>query len=135
MGRAAAKRKASLVKAYAERIPRKALEMYREAVKRVIGRKSGIYVLSKGSKLYYVGVARKLPSRLREHLTDHHRKGWDWFSFYRIPPKYLKQIEAILIRVARPSGNRQRGSFGKRKNVRKRLIAQIKKSAASIFQE
>ncbi len=110
-----------MVKAYAERIPRKIPEIrhYREPVKTVIGKKSGIYVLTEKRKrkerLYYVGVASKLPKRLARHLKDRHREGWNQFSFYRIGPKYLRQVESLLIRVARPRGNSQKGSLGEEK--------------------
>lgn len=128
------RRKASLVKAYAEGIPRTALEDWKKAVEKVVRKKSGIYTLSKGKKLHYVGIASELPSRLKEHLRDHLKESWDRFSFYRIPRSYLKQIEAILVRIARPKGNRQKGTFGRGRNVRKKLIKEIQRAAVAGFE-
>src|SRR5271156_5624885 len=100
-----AKRKSSrglLVRAYAEEISANLLEQHGDTVKRVIGKKKGVYVLSKDGKPYYVGLASKLPSRLRHHLKDRHARRWDRFNFYAIrSQKYLKDLESILIRVAR----------------------------------
>lgn len=121
------KRKRSIVTGYAEGIHASVLESYKKAVKRVVGRKSGIYALTKGTKLYYVGIASSLPSRLARHLKDRHRRKWNRFSFYRIGRKrILRDIESILIRVSQPEGNKQRGRFGGRnKNLRKRLMNEI----------
>jgi excinuclease UvrABC nuclease subunit len=95
-------------------------------VKWVIGKKHGVYVLSKAGKPYYVGLAKKLPSRLRHHLKDRHARKWDHFNFYAIrSQKHLKDLESILIRVARPKGNKQLGGFGKDKNLRKKLQKEI----------
>lgn len=141
MKRSRRRRKASLVQAYAERIPRKVLENpdYREATKRVIKKKAGIYVLAKArrrkkkDKLYYVGIASELPRRLDRHLKDRHRGEWNEFTFYWTHPKYLRQIESLLIRVARPPGNTQKGSLGRRKNVKRKLISEIARAAKGIF--
>ena len=128
--------KGALVRSYAEGIKRKVLERNQESVKRVVGRKSGVYVLSKGDRLYYVGLSNKLHSRLNHHLDDKHKRQWDRFSFYSIGRKrYLKDIESILTRIAKPPGNSQKGSFGKNKNLRKRFISEIKKDILDSFAE
>ncbi len=44
-----------LVRAYAENISAKLLEQHGDTVKLVIGRKRGVYVLSKDGKPYYIG--------------------------------------------------------------------------------
>jgi hypothetical protein len=118
--------KGLLVRAYAEGISANLLEQHGDTVKWVIGKKHGVYVLSKDGKPYYVGLAKKLPSRLRHHLKDRHARKWDHFNFYAIrSQKYLKDLESILIRVARPKGNKQLGGFGKDKNLRKKLQKEI----------
>lgn len=137
-GRSLAKKRKSLrgllVQSYAEKISKKLLEQHRDTVKLVIGRKSGVYVLSKNGKPYYIGLASKLPSRLNDHLKDRHAGNWDRFNFYAIRrQKYLKDLESILIRVARPDGNRQRGGFGKDKNLRRRLRNEIIQSIKADF--
>ena len=123
-----------LVRAYAERISAGLLEKHGDTVRLVIGKKKGVYVLSKDSKPYYVGLASKLPSRLSHHLKDRHAGKWDRFNFYAIRSrKYIKDIESILIRVAQPEGNRQRGGFGNDKNLRKTLRNEIIQSIKADF--
>ena len=73
-----------LVRAYAENISANHLEKHGDTVKTVIGRKRGVYVLSKHGKPYYIGLATKLPSRLSHHLKDRHAGNWDRFNFYAI---------------------------------------------------
>jgi hypothetical protein len=102
----------------------------------VVGRKSGVYLLSRGRAPYYVGLSNKLRSRLTTHLDDKHRGKWDRFSFYSIgKKKYIKDIESILVRVAQPPGNSQEGSFGKNKNLKKRFILELKKDIMNSFAE
>ncbi len=114
------------MKSYAEGLAAELLEKSRETVRRVIGRKSGVYVLTKGGRPYYVGLASRLRSRLETHLEDRHHGKWDRFNIYSIgKKKYLKDVETILIRVADPRGNHQRGSFGKHRNLTKKLKAEI----------
>jgi hypothetical protein len=131
------KRKSSrglLVRAYAENISARLLEQHGDTVKLVIGRKSGVYVLSKHGKPYYIGLAKKLPSRLSHHLRDRHAGKWDRFNFYAIRSrKYVKDLESILIRVAQPDGNRQKGGFGKDKNLRRTLRNEIIQSIRDDF--
>jgi len=123
-----------LVRAYAVNISAKLLEQHGDTVKLVIGRKRGVYVLSKDGKPYYIGLASKLPSRLSHHLKDRHAGNWDRFNFYAIrSKKYTKDVESILIRVAQPEGNRQRGGFGKDKNLRRTLRKEIIESIRADF--
>lgn len=123
-----------LVPAYAGDISAKLLEKHGDTVKTVIGRKRGVYVLSKDGKPYYIGLANKLPSRLSHHLKDRHAGNWDRFDFYAIrSKKYIKDLESILIRVAQPEGNKQRGGFGKDKNLRQTLRNEIIQSIRADF--
>lgn len=131
------KRKASrgaLVGAYAEDINTTLLERYKAIVKAVIGRRSGIYVLKKGKKPYYIGLASSLRGRLNTHLHDKHARKWDRFTFYAIAKrKYLKDLESILIRIAEPRGNEQTGHFGKKKDVRKEIHKEILRAVTESF--
>ena len=116
----------ALVKSYAEHLNANLFQQHGETVKSVIGRKSGIYVLSQDGSPYYVGLASKLHSRVAHHLKDKLEGKWDRFSFYAIGKKrYLKDVETILIRVADPEGNNQRGTFGKNRNIGKKLRKEI----------
>ncbi len=96
--------------AYAEDISANLLDLLRDTVTGVIGGRRGLYVLSKHGKPYYIGLAKKLPSRLSYHLKDRHAGNWDRFTFYEIhSAKNVKNLESLLIRVTKPAGNRQRG--------------------------
>ena len=77
-------------------------------------RGSGIYVLYKGNRVYYVGKSKtSLRRRLREHaLKDRHKEKWGTFSLYQIGRiKYIEDIESLLIRIIDPPGNRIKGRF------------------------
>jgi hypothetical protein len=116
----------SLVRYYAEGVGATVLESPQESVKRVIGRKSGVYILTKNGQPYYVGLASKIRSRLGRHLKDKHKGKWDRFSIYLIGrQKFLKDIESILIRVLSPKGNGQSGRFAKKGNLVGKLKAEI----------
>jgi hypothetical protein len=116
----------SLVRHYAEGVGATVLENSQESVKRVIGRKSGIYILTKKDEPCYVGLASKIRSRLGRYLKDKHKGKWDRFSIYLIGRKrFLKDIESILIRVLSPEGNGQRGRFAKKGNLVGKLKAEL----------
>jgi len=116
----------ALVKGYAEGLSASLLEKFPDAFKAVVGKKSGIYVLARNKEVYYVGMAKELPGRIKHHLDDRHRRRWDRFSFYRIGKKeYIRDIESMLIRVVDPSGNKMKGNFGSKKNLSKRLRHEI----------
>jgi hypothetical protein len=70
------------------------------------------------NKVYYVGLASNLRSRLRHHLDDKHAKYWDSFSVYlTVNDQHLRQLESLVIRIARPKGNDQKGKFGRAENL------------------
>jgi predicted GIY-YIG superfamily endonuclease len=126
--------KGNFVKAYAEGIGAKFLESHKVEVDNVVGRKSGLYVLTKNSKPYYVGLASNLHFRIGKHLKDRLAGRWDRFSFYSIPKqKYLKDVETILVRVAEPKANKQKGSFGKHRNKKHQLKREIIQSVKRNF--
>ncbi len=97
-------------------------KQYREA----LGRKDrgrGIYVLYRKGRVYYIGLSTSsMRSRLRSHATrDRHAGKWDTFSFYQVRRgKYIKDIESLLLRVFRPSGNKVSGRFHRKYNVTRR---------------
>src|SRR5712675_787084 len=86
------------------------IEHHLKCFREFIGhRKCGIYVLRTDGDIYYVGLASSLRSRLANHLKDHHQGKWNQFDLYVIrkgKAKYLRELEALLIRVAKPTGNR-----------------------------
>lgn len=84
----------------------------------------GIYVLYNGDAVYYIGLSKtSLRRQLRKHaLQDRHKGKWDRFSFYQIgKTKYIKDIESILLRVFRPTGNSVVGRFKRKYNLKNKI--------------
>ena len=97
----------------------KPAEEYRDALGKT-NRGRGIYVLYRGTQVYYVGLSRStLRSRIRAHATrDRHKGVWDSFSFYQITKtRYIKDIESLILSIFRPEGNRVGGRFNKKHNM------------------
>lgn len=111
-----------LVTQFLERIHRNALEKHPELVRNFVHKRNGIYVLLKGDDIYYAGLASNLRSRLKHHLRDRHREHWDRLSVYlTIGDAHLRELESLLIRVARPPGNRQKGRFSGAENLERKF--------------
>jgi hypothetical protein len=127
-----AKRKSSLVCQYLENISRKMLEEYQDIIKAFVRNRHGVYALYRGDKLYYVGLAGSLLTRLKQHLKDHHQNTWDRFSIYlTLDSSYMKEIESVLIRIAHPPGNRVKGKFSHCEN----MLREIKRAYHTKRQE
>lgn len=101
----------SLVKEFLEKVSGSLLEdQYRPVIAKMIRGHAGIYALYKGDRLYYVGLATNLMSRVKQHLIDRHTKRWDKFSVYLAnDDDHIKALESLLLRVVDPSGNRVTG--------------------------
>lgn len=91
----------------------------------------GIYILYDSHKVVYVGLAAKqgIGKRLKDHTTDRHKSRWDRFSWFgirkldegkkrlidrstreKLPQEsIISDLEALLIEVAEPVQQRQRG--------------------------
>jgi hypothetical protein len=114
-----AKRK-PLVSQHLENISRQALEKYQNVVRRYVRRRQGVYALYRRGKLYYVGLASNLRSRLAHHLRDRHRDSWDRFSFYlTIGDSHLKELESLILRIVKPPANKQMGKFISSQDIRR----------------
>ena len=120
-------RQEALVLGHLERVSRRLLEEHFDVVRRFIGRSSGIYVLYRKERLYYVGLASGLSGRLKAHIRDHHKASWDRFSIYlTIRDQHVKELESLLLRITRPNGNRVSGRVAGSKDLRQRLQQAIK---------
>ncbi len=109
-----------------EGISRKALETHQRAIQAYVRRRHGIYALYRKSRLYYVGLASNLRSRLNHHLRDRHAKTWDRFSVYlTIGDQHLRELEALVLRIAAPKGNLVKGKFAKSEDLRRRFKRDI----------
>ena len=101
-----------LVSQFLENISRDALEKYSDFIRSCVRDRQGVYALYRRRKLYYVGLARNLRSRLNEHLKDYHAKSWDTFSIYlTIGETHLKELESLILRITQPKGNKLTGKF------------------------
>src|ERR1700687_595857 len=93
-----------------ENISREALEKYQSVIRRYVRRRQGVYALYRRGKLYYVGLASNLRSRLKNHLRDRHGKSWDRFSVYlTVSDAHLRELEALILRIVPTKGNKQKG--------------------------
>jgi len=119
--------KQHLVCQHIENISRDALEKYQAIIQRYVRRRTGVYALYRRNKLYYVGLAGNLRSRLKSHLRDRHRDSWDRFSVYlTIGDTHLKELETLILRIVKPVGNQQKGKFPRSEDMRRRLSSDIK---------
>src|SRR6266849_5764723 len=102
----------SIVSAYLENDSGAVLERYPKITKDLIQGNSGVYALYKGERLYYIGLANNLRSRVKTHLKDRHSRKWDRFSVYLTTMReHIKPLESLMLRVAAPPGNRVRGKL------------------------
>jgi hypothetical protein len=105
-----------------EGVSRQVLEKYQRAIRAYVRRRHGIYALYRKNRLYYVGLASNLRARLNHHLRDRHAKTWDRFSVYlTIGDRHLRELEALVIRIASPRGNKVRGKLAKSEDLRRRF--------------
>ena len=123
-----------------ENISSVVLEDYQDVIRRYIRGRNGIYALYKHEKLYYVGLATNLRGRLTQHLKDRHRGLWDRFSVYlTIGDDHIREMESLLLRIMRPSGNKQVGKFVQCESLNRKLARDIKtlhrKQLASILSD
>jgi hypothetical protein len=112
----------ALVHQHLENVSRELLERHPDVVRHFIGRNAGIYALYRKKKLYYVGLATTLRGRLRAHVKNRHGNSWDRFSIYlTIRDQHLREIEALLLRIANPPGAKQRGRLAQSGDMRRRI--------------
>lgn len=124
------KRRAQLVCQHLEKIQREALEEHQEIIRQYVRGRQGVYALYRRDKLYYVGLATNLRNRLKNHLKDRHGNSWDHFSVYlTIGDHHLRELEALILRTVKPSGNKQKGKFAKSEDLRRRFKRDMKRRA------
>jgi len=110
-----------------ENISRDALEKHQKIIKQYVRRRNGVYALYRKEKLYYVGLAKNLRSRLKSHLHDRHGSSWDRFSVYlTIGEQHLRELESLILRIVQPKGNKQKGKFPKSEDIRRRFARDVK---------
>lgn len=110
-----------------ENVSRKALEDYQSVIRQFVRRRHGIYVLYRRERVYYIGLAQNLRSRISHHLRDRHADSWDRFSVYlTIADSHMKELESLLLRIAKPKGNKTGGRFARAESLQRRLRREIK---------
>jgi hypothetical protein len=120
-------KQAQLVSQHLENISHEALSKYQGVIRSYVRGRQGIYALYRKNELYYVGLAGNLRSRLKAHLRDRHKKLWDRFSVYlTIGDSHLKELESLILRTVKPSGNPQSGKFIKSENLRGKLSRDLR---------
>lgn len=118
----------SIIQGYLEKVGSGVFERYQDAITRLITGKQGVYALYRRHKLHYVGLASDLRGRIRHHLRDRHRGKWDRFSLYVIRKEdHTREVEALLVRIAEPRGNTQRGQLKRSNNLLPKLKQQVKR--------
>ena len=116
-----------LVCQHLEDISQEALKKHQRIIKQYVRRRNGVYALYSKGKLYYVGLAKNLRSRLKNHLHDRHGSSWDRFSVYlTIGEKHLRELESLILRIVQPKGNKQKGKFPKSEDIRRRFARDVK---------
>jgi hypothetical protein len=115
-------RREALVHRHLENVSRKLFERHPDVVRDFIGGNAGIYALYRKKKLYYVGLAKGLRNRLKAHVKNRHSNSWDRFSIYlTIKDQHIREIEALILRVANPPGAKQRGKLFQSVNMRQQI--------------
>jgi len=116
-----------LVCQHLEGLSRDLLEEYADVVREFVRDRQGIYALYGRKRLYYVGLAKDLKTRLHQHLKDRHGESWERFSVYLVVGDTpMKELEALVLRVLRPIGNRVKGRFARSENLMPRLKREFK---------
>ena len=120
-----AKRK-SLVTQHLENLSREVLKDYKDIIREYVKRRHGVYSLYRKNRLYYVGLASNLRSRLNSHLRDRHADTWDRFSIYlTVGDEHLRELESLVMRISSPKGNKQHGKFARSEDLGRRFRRQV----------
>jgi len=115
-----AKRGTHLVVQHLEGVHSRLFEEHKDVLREFLRGRHGIYALYKGDRLYYVGLAASLRSRLRNHLKDRHAGRWDHFSVYITSTNdHLRELEALALRIASPKGNKSLTRFARSQDLKK----------------
>jgi hypothetical protein len=122
------KRRKQLVIEFLENVKREVLEDYQQLIREYIKGKTGVYALYRGDRLKYVGLATDLRNRLKNHLTDRHAQSWDKFSvFLTVDDEHLREMEALVIGIAKPKENLTKTKFRKAENLKFRFRRDIRR--------
>jgi Restriction Enzyme Adenine Methylase Associated/GIY-YIG catalytic domain len=117
----------SIITGHLEKIGAKVFDDFSSSITDLIKGHQGIYALFKKDRLYYVGLARNLKSRINAHNRDRHQNKWTHFSLYIIRKEdHIKEIESLVLRIAYPKGNKIKGKLKHSKDIRPLLKRRLK---------
>ena len=124
-----ARSRKGLVVQHIEMIRRSFLAKHPDVVREYVKGKQGVYALYKGSRLYYVGLASNLRSRIKAHLRDRHALLWDNFSLYLTQgDDHLRELEALVLRITMPKGNKSKTKFAGSADLKRTFKRRIKEA-------
>jgi len=109
-----------------------AFDQHRKLIAEMMEGHYGVYALYRREKLYYVGLGTDLRKRINQHLKDRHKGKWTHFSLYILrKADHLREIEALVLRIADPTGNYVKGKLRRSRN----LLPELKARLAKDFKE
>ena len=122
------RRARAIIQGHLEKISSRIFDQNRKQISEIIERHQGIYALYRKDKLYYVGLATDLRRRINWHLRDKHEGKWTHFSLYILRrSEHLREVEALVLRIADPTGNYAKGKLKGSKDLRRSLKALLRK--------
>ncbi|MFH1631368.1 MAG: GIY-YIG nuclease family protein, partial [Candidatus Aenigmatarchaeota archaeon] len=90
---------------------------------------SGIYVLYKDDKVYYIGKATSGFWRLWSHFKRSKHVGkWDKFSIFRFRTGNLTALETLILHISKPKGNKSIPRIPKDMELTKVLGNEVKEA-------
>jgi len=126
----------SIVTGHLEKISSKVFDQYRKQITEMITGNYGVYALYRRNKLYYIGLAIDLRKRINYHLRDHHKGKWTHFSLYIIRKSdHIREVEALLLRIADPTGNYMKGRLKGSRNLRPTLKRMMTQDSRRVIDE
>jgi len=126
----------TIIVGHLEKVSSKVFDRYRKQITDMIRGNYGVYALYRRDKLHYIGLATDFRRRINQHLRDRHKGKWNYFSLYLIRKiDNLREIEALLVRMAKPGGNKQKGTLKRSKNLRPRLKRLLTEDTKRLIEE
>ena len=118
----------SIIQEHLEKVGSGVFERFQDAITSLVAGNQGVYALYRRQKLYYIGLASDLRGRINHHLKDKHKGKWDRFSLYIIRKEdHIREVEALLVRIAGPAGNSQKGKLKRSINLLPKLDREVKR--------
>ena len=105
-GRTMKTAKTKMIKAYIRMWPREAYNLkegnkHLESVRKELRQKPGVYILYQNGQPYYIGQAKNLWYRIRNHAINQNAKHyhlWTYFSaFILTDTDYMNELEGLII--------------------------------------